>query len=177
MVFFTSDQHFGDDRILLQCNRPFRNTSEMREHMIRRWNDRVSDRDEIYILGDLFCYGYDDVEEILSMLKGIKHLVVGNHDKHWLPLIDPDKYFVSVRDFDYCRINGRMFVLSHYPMVDWYKAKYGSIQLYGHIHNEWRPEFDVLKHIRSFHVGVDTNQFTPLTADEIVEKLNHRIIS
>jgi len=51
-VFFTSDTHFGDHRVLNIRSRPFSCVSEMNDVMIARWNARVSTDDEIWHLGD-----------------------------------------------------------------------------------------------------------------------------
>ena len=51
--------------------------------MPARWNAKVGERDEVYIVGDLF-FRAATVEPILKALHGRKHLVVGNHDHSWM---------------------------------------------------------------------------------------------
>ncbi len=56
--FYTSDTHFGhrlmiSDRI--KRPRPFGDTDEMDEFLVRAWNDAVNPDDVVYHLGD-FCF-------------------------------------------------------------------------------------------------------------------------
>lgn len=55
----------------------------MNEDLIKRWNMRVTDSDDVYIVGDMF-FKYKDISEVksvLTRLNGKKHLIKGNHDK------------------------------------------------------------------------------------------------
>lgn len=56
MKYYISDLHFGHKNVIKYCNRPFKNTDEMREGLISRWNSKVKPSDTVYILGDMF-YG------------------------------------------------------------------------------------------------------------------------
>ena len=47
-IFFTSDQHFGHERILHMCNRPFKDAAEMDERLIANWNAVVGPRDDVW---------------------------------------------------------------------------------------------------------------------------------
>ena len=69
MVFFTADTHFGHRNVIRFCDRPFETIEEMDETLIRNWNARVTGRDSVYILGDLF-FRCEDPEAILSRLHG-----------------------------------------------------------------------------------------------------------
>ncbi len=54
MTYFTSDLHFGHENIIRFSNRPFSSAEEMNRTLIDNWDSRVTDRDDIYILGDMF---------------------------------------------------------------------------------------------------------------------------
>ena len=78
MIFYTSDLHFGDERILRLSCRPFASVEEMDAVLIRNWNQTVSEEDTVYILGDLAFN--DEAAQKVKELKGRKTLLLGNHD-------------------------------------------------------------------------------------------------
>lgn len=86
-VFFTSDQHFGHERILeLGGGRPFRNIFEHNDYLVKKWCEHVKHDDVVYVLGDVAFGGGDGFEKnvkIFSWLPGVKFLIPGNHDKVW----------------------------------------------------------------------------------------------
>ena len=49
-VFFFSDTHFGDHRVLNLYPRPFGSVGEMDAAMIERWNAVVGPEDEVWHL-------------------------------------------------------------------------------------------------------------------------------
>ena len=53
MIYYISDLHLGDERIMKLCSRPFKSTGELFGILIERWNAKVTDSDDVYILGDL----------------------------------------------------------------------------------------------------------------------------
>lgn len=52
MLFFTSDLHFGHEKIIKACRRPFSSVEEMNGKLVENWNATVGAQDEVYILGD-----------------------------------------------------------------------------------------------------------------------------
>ena len=70
MIYFTSDLHLGHSNIIRMCNRPFNSVEEMNNTLIGNWNSRVTNRDDIYILGDLFYKAALNVNDVLEVLKG-----------------------------------------------------------------------------------------------------------
>ena len=52
-TFFTSDLHFGHERVIKFDNRPFKSVEEMNEELIKRWNNKVDRGDLVYVLGDM----------------------------------------------------------------------------------------------------------------------------
>ena len=53
MNFYTSDLHFGHENILVSCGRLYETLDEMDADLIKRWNAKVGDNDDVYICGDL----------------------------------------------------------------------------------------------------------------------------
>lgn len=54
MYFFWSDTHFGHYKIIEYCKRPFTTLEEMDTTLINNFNERVSEEDTVFFLGD-FC--------------------------------------------------------------------------------------------------------------------------
>ena len=177
MIYFTSDNHFCHGNIIGSCHRPFSDVNEMNEKMINNWNSLVTKNDEIYILGDFAYKGkIHDVNDILSRLKGKKYLVKGNHDKY----INDPKFnidtFIWIKDYFLLKYEMLKIILSHYPMFSWDSSYHGSIHLYGHIHNnaDKHPEYkEIIKIIgyRAINVGVDVNDFYPVSIKQIINKI------
>lgn len=171
MIYFTSDLHLGHANIIRFCNRPFSDVDEMDETIIANWKSRVTDRDDVYILGDLMYRAKADPDDVLSRLPGRKHLVVGNHDHTWLSRVDIDKHFVEVKDIIVLKTGGITMTLCHYPMLSWPHSFYGSYMVYGHIHNSVQEEDDweyIREQERMLNAGVDVNGFYPVTFEEMV---------
>lgn len=83
MNYYIADTHFGHDNIRRLSNRPFETIEEMDRTIIDNWNSRVTDNDDVYILGD-FSYKSEDSVLYLKKVKGRKHLIIGNHDEKLL---------------------------------------------------------------------------------------------
>jgi len=140
---YISDLHFYHDSLNHRMDlRGFSGYEEMNDHMVKQWNDHVTKKDEVYILGDFAISRGRAANDILSRLNGRKYLVEGNHDK-----------FLNDREFDrslfqwikpYAEImdSKRRVILSHYPIFC-YKGQYRTTpegypltyMLYGHVHD------------------------------------------
>jgi calcineurin-like phosphoesterase family protein len=156
-VFFTSDTHFGDHRVLNIASRPFGSVSEMNEEMITRWNSRVGPLDELWHLGD-FASSTKVAEAILARLNGRKHLVTGNNDAAGVRSLN----WSSVQPYAELTHESVMLVLCHYPFRTWNGIHRGSINLHGHSHGRLKP----LR--RQFDVGVDAQAFQPVLLSELL---------
>ena len=117
MNYFISDLHLGHENIIKLTKRPFATIEEMNEVLINNWNKVVKEEDDVYIIGDLFYKSKDNIEDILSKLKGNKYLILGNHDKEWIDKIDHNKYFKVVTELLTFDDGQRKVTLCHYPMV------------------------------------------------------------
>lgn len=169
-IYLTSDCHFNHTNILKYEpeSRPFKTVNEMNEAIINNWNKVVTDEDTIYVLGDFFMGMLDKIDTILPRLKGKIILIRGNHDTE-NRIKKFKEYGIEVKDIDYLEYKGRFFILLHFPIEnqEFYKMivenNSETVLLYGHIHGN-APKGYVNG---SFHVGVDTNDLTPVSLEDI----------
>ena len=171
MIFYTSDLHLGHENIVRSCQRPFSSAEEMDEVLIKKWNERVSRCDCVYILGDLIFRAKELPERYLERLRGRKFLILGNHDKSWVSKVDLGKYFESVERIAVINTGRGKATLCHFPMMD----HEGKFLIHGHIHgNTDQPYWVLLKGSeRTLNAGVDVNGFQPVLIDELIE--NNRV--
>jgi calcineurin-like phosphoesterase family protein len=78
IVRFIADLHLG--HINMALHRGFSNVEEHDEHIITKWNNIVHKRDVTYILGDVTMEKKSSYA-LLDRLNGVKHVVLGNHDR------------------------------------------------------------------------------------------------
>ena len=171
MTYFTADLHLGHNNIIASCGRPFSDVDEMNRTIIDNWNSRVTDRDDVWVLGDVAYKSAEHVGTFLSRMKGRKHLVLGNHDRSWMKTLDASEYFVSIEQMSFLSLEGRNIILCHYPMMEWDGSHHGSYLIYGHIHGNCGQSFWPLisSNDHMLNAGVDINGFYPVTFPELVE--------
>lgn len=169
MIYFTADLHFYHDKIIKHVNRPFRSTEDMNKTLVKKWNAKITPSDEVYILGDFTMKGPELAMEVLSKLRGKKHLIKGNHDRFVDQAGFNESLFDSVRDYAEMTYENTKLILFHYPVLEWNGFYRDSISLHGHQHNNMAYNFDNLqKGIRRFDVGVDANMMAPVSAEDII---------
>lgn len=168
MNYYIADTHFGHDNIRRLANRPFDSVEEMDRTMIDNWNARVTDGDDIYILGD-FSFKSKDPLSYLRILKGNKHLIIGNHDTKLINDPECRKCFTEIADLKMVDDHGTQIVCCHYPLLEWNGYYRNVIHFYGHIHNNLNNETNqyMLKIKKAYNVGVDVIGFMPKTLEEI----------
>jgi calcineurin-like phosphoesterase family protein len=159
--WYTSDLHFDHVNILGFCNRPFRDVDHMNTSIVNNIASRVEHDDDLWVLGD-FAFGNDPARfrHWFDLIPGRKHLIVGNHDGR-LALELP---WASIHHILEIKDGNQVFVLCHYPMLTWNKARRGAIQLFGHVHNNWQGSRN------SLNVGVDVWDFQPVQARDLLAR-------
>lgn len=173
-TFFTSDLHFFHNNVIDFCKRPFGSVDHMNHTLIANWNSVVSEEDHVWFLGDFSFGKYDETEDVLAQLKGIKHLIVGNHDRKGradkLFNRDWSNFFVDSHDYFRLKVDEQKFVLCHFPFASWER---GYINLHGHLHSlkGYKNKF------KQYDVGVDANDYTPILLSDVVKKANSGIKS
>lgn len=177
MIYYISDLHFGHKNVIRFDGRPFADADLMDETLIHNWNERVTADDTVYVLGDAFWKNEEGSLSIIKRLNGHKHLIQGNHDRVHGRL---RFYWESIRDYAEVEDDGKLVILSHYPMPFYKNQHYGAIMLYGHVHNtnewhileRWRHELEDRDiPCQMYNVGcmMPHMKYTPRTLEEILE--------
>lgn len=172
MDYFIADPHFGHEKI--RVRRGFASRDEMDALLIENWNKRVTDEDDIYIVGDLIYRNERPAVEYLKELRGRKHLAIGNHDRAWMRTVKLEEWFVETNFVLEGDRKGTYFTCCHYPMMDWYRRRHGAHLIYGHIHDTTRePYYNFLQTVpNAYNAGVDVNNFRPVTLSELIANTN-----
>jgi calcineurin-like phosphoesterase family protein len=148
--------------------RGFNSTEEMDEEIISRYNELVTKRDSVYILGDV-CWVAKAIP-FLGRLNGHKSIVLGNHDQRfYLKYLD---YVSRVEGVITKSIGGLSAVLTHVPihpdeLIRW------SVNIHGHLHSNEIMLVGVShgRHAdpRYFNVSVERWNFYPVHRDTIAD--------
>lgn len=172
---YISDLHFGHSDILECDKRPFSTIEENDAAIINNWNNKVSDDDYVFILGDVSYYDYEQTIDILNSLSGNIIIIRGNHDHRWLDKVEDIFHDLKIHEcltvVDYYHNEPVYVSLCHYPIAVWDKQFDGGLQLYGHTHNN---QHDILNHPEmagSYNVGcmMPYMNYTPKTLEEIID--------
>ena len=126
-VYAISDLHIGHEKVANL--RGFRTNDQHTNHMISQWNSIITKRDVVYILGDIALH--KKYYPILNKLKGIKKVILGNHDD---PKDVPEllKYVSSVAGMFKYKNN----ILTHAPIHPDEMNRHGyDRNVHGHTHD------------------------------------------
>lgn len=134
--------------------RPFADTREMDEALIRNWNAVVRPDDLVYHLGD-FSFGLHDkprVRSIFERLTGRKILILGNHDYG-----ESNAVVEAIAELPWEQVTQQLLVndegekvfLAHYAQRTWPGIRRGAWHFFGHCHGS------LSAYGRSRDVGVD----------------------
>jgi calcineurin-like phosphoesterase family protein len=180
-VFLTSDTHFGHAGVCKFVEkdgvtkvRPWTDSDEMDEEMIRRWNETVRPNDKVYHLGDVVINRKH--LKTLGRLNGDKVLIRGNHD-----IFRDDEYREHFRELRaYHVMNG--MILSHIPLHPESLGRFGT-NIHGHLHSnrvkkiigvdvstgefKYSTENDVRYHC----VCVEQTDFTPILLEDVYKRI------
>lgn len=161
-TFFTSDLHFFHQNIIQFCNRPWADVSQMNQGLVKNWNNVVSSKDTVWVLGDVSFGNPAETLDILGDLKGKINLIPGNHDRKGRAEKTPWEVRCNIfPPYHLLKQDNRKFVLCHFPFHAWER---GWINLHGHTHGTYASKW--MQH----DVGVDVNNWTPLLLEDAVKR-------
>jgi calcineurin-like phosphoesterase family protein len=175
-LFFTSDPHYFHHNIIKYCNRPFIDLEQMHENLITLWNKTVPKDGFVILAGDFAMTGnIGYIKVIREQLNGTIYKIYGNHDyqnNHDRKAIidifngnvmDVAEITIEDEELEGGHIN---FFISHYPHLYWRRD---YVHLHGHVHSGLKSNFNemVPKHPMRYDIGVDNNNFTPVSYEEL----------
>ena len=170
MKKYIADLHFGHEKVIAFDGRPFENAAQMDEEMIRRWNQAVEKKDEVYILGDFAYRSEHDYVWYLSRLNGKKHLILGNHDYRILKDEAAQSYFQSIHHMLSVRDENRELILCHYPLLEWRGYFRGSLHIFGHIHEACHAMYEhICRQPNMLNAGASVIGYQPATLPELIQ--------
>ena len=143
LVRFIADLHLGHTNMAL--HRGFFTVEQHDEHIIAQWNSVVSKRDVTYILGDVTMEKKASYA-LLDQLNGVKHVVLGNHDRrqdvpHLLQHVESVAGMIQYKGI----------MLTHCPIHPMELDHRFTKNIHGHIHDKV-----VTKDIYEFGYKTDT---------------------
>ena len=152
----------------------------MNNALVSNWNKVVAPNDIVFHLGD-FCFGNRKTwKSFCSKLNGTKYLIQGNHDR------ENEIYYegfelvcdiAQVAIYDNELEDYSTLILCHYCLTTWPGQWNGAVHCFGHSHtspySQNQADYDYIQHraLPSYDVGVDNNNFTPISYDELKRKI------
>jgi calcineurin-like phosphoesterase family protein len=182
-IFFCSDPHYSHKNLIKSlstwekgANRDFNSIAHHNDTLVNNINNTVGKDDVLFMLGDVAFGGFENVREFLSrIICNEVHLILGNHDKHIKFNRDGIKNcFTTVNTRVEVFIDDDMFVLDHYPILEWEDCWEGAYHLFGHQHNLTATRFSNGDN-RSMDVGFDGHpEFRPYSLNEMYTLLKNK---
>lgn len=166
-IYLTSDLHLSHKNVVKHC--PGRaiagqfDINDIEAHdkwLIDKWNNIVSKKDIVYIVGDFSFANRENTIKILNKLNGIKHLIVGNHDNSSVQLINYFESISQIKEVKFKKGNYSFLeedfelVMCHYHMINWNKKHYGSCLTCGHSHGKL-DDYNLTSPDLRVDVGID----------------------
>jgi calcineurin-like phosphoesterase family protein len=174
---FTSDFHLSHARIIEYSKRPFRNIDEMNRELVARHNAVVQDDDVVYNVGDL-SMKESIVPIVVPLLKGIKYLISGNHDRTFAGRKNHEEAIKRYIGYGFkdVMMETRVdrFLVNHLPYMkdddtghearfpEWRPKNDGGYLLCGHVHRAWKTKDKMI------NVGVDQWDYAPVSLETLI---------
>jgi len=196
-IWVSSDFHYNHSNICYGISkwanrekncRKFNSLEEMNNALVKNINRNVQYEDTLYFLGDWAFGGIESIWQFRAQINcGNIIFITGNHDHHiksnkilpnYIDYLDPpvkaQEIFTEVHNYLEVTINGQIFVMSHYPMEEWFEMdRKGSIMLHGHSHHALDQSFISINY-RRMDVGIDWREFRPYEISEIISIMEYR---
>jgi calcineurin-like phosphoesterase family protein len=139
----------------------------MHEDLIARHNAVVGEKDTVYHAGDFAFGSITNIRNLIARLKGKHVFIHGSHDKGIARMGKRGEIDYRGRRVE-IQIKNKFIVIDHYCLRVWARSHFNSWHLFGHSHGRLEPIG------KSWDIGVDNNNFTPISFDRICEIMAER---
>ena len=153
-AYLFSDPHFHHENMAIR--RGFSSAEEMNELIVKNWNNTVSKKDAVYLLGDITMEKKN--YEILTRLQGIIHVVLGNHDErqHVREMLNYVHGVSGMIDYK------RTAILTHCPVHHSQLEFRYSYNIHGHVHE------NSIDDERYINVCAEMINYTPVEFSKLI---------
>jgi calcineurin-like phosphoesterase family protein len=161
-VFVTSDTFFG--RKATATKRGFTSCKEMEDHLVEKWNEKVSEGDTVIHLGN-FAWSPNDVESILERLNGKLVFLIGDKDEALLQASETNESIKVMEDQIVFYENA---IFAHWPLEAWPGQDKGLYHFHGHTKPNIRTDIKKMKRV---NVCCDNWSLAPIEINDTIELL------
>ena len=157
----------------------------MNYKLIDNWNKKVPQDGLVFHLGDFAWGGYEAWKKIREQLNGDIILIKGNHDQKNMSSTAEQELFQYVTWQMLIEIEGRKVILNHFPFLC-YAGVYREpkklvFSLFGHVHSgPGKKGEDIPRLVHTYptqyDVGVDNNNYEPISWYEVNEKIQKQLL-
>lgn len=175
MIYLSSDLHFNHNKPFIYADRGFSSVDEMNAAIINNFNSVLTDRDDLYLLGDTLMGNTSESIPLFRRLRGKIHLIWGNHDTSSRKrILAQQSNVVEVLGYaDILTYEKQNFYLCHFPTIttnfDDKPLNRKLLCLAGHTHST--EKFDSCG---SYNVAVDAHNCRPVSIKTIIQDFKER---
>ena len=153
-TYLFSDPHFHHEKCAIR--RGFSSAEEMNELIVKNWNNTISKRDKVILLGDITMEKKN--YEILGRLQGLIHVVLGNHDQpqHVREMLTYVHGVSGIIDYK------KIAILTHCPVHPSQLEFRYAYNIHGHVHK------NSIDDPRYINVCAEVINYTPIKFDNLI---------
>jgi calcineurin-like phosphoesterase family protein len=137
-------------------HRGFSSAEEMNELIVKNWNNTISKRDAVFLLGDITME--KNQYEILWRLNGMIHVVLGNHDerRHVREMLNYVHSVSGIIDYK------KKAILTHCPVHPSQLEFRYPYNIHGHVHE------NSIDDPRYINVCAEMIDYTPVEFSKLI---------
>ena len=170
MIYVISDLHLNHNQPFIYEPRGFTNVHDMTETLIDNYNEIITDKDIVYILGDCVLNSTpNEAVNYMCRLHGTKYLAIGNHDTEAkVTAYQAARVFKDIQLGYRLKYKKASFYLTHHPLLVANASFERTYNIHGHDHSpiHYDPEQRFC-----YSACVDSTHNSPISLSQIYEDI------